>query len=120
MTVNNPGMGVTIKPGQTTIWTGTLPTTWTDVDGSSVWGSKTTMVYFKCEENGAANFDYSVRMNGDGYDKVDADNGISKCDVTNGGYVGYVLVVTDANGVFEHTSSSAQAAILRTVGYINL
>lgn len=97
--------GVAGLPG-TQVYTGAAPDTWTDLDLSGEVGANKAKVFLKVYNNGASNFRFAVRKNGDtdfAFPIADYVRGTQLAMVI-AGQAAYLSVVTDASGIIEWKS----------------
>jgi hypothetical protein len=93
-----------------TVFSGALPTSWTDLDLSSEVGTNRCMVFLSVETDVDANVRF--RVNGETKDigaisdSTGYGGGASAARI-NPGSIAYMSIMTDASGVIEQRSSSA-------------
>ncbi len=122
MTVNNPGLGATIKGTPVTIQIAlNMPTSWTDLNLQGAVGTKLSVVCLRYINKGSNPCDINVRPNGSSIAGVISDNSTQKCDTTNGAsYSSHVICITSSTGYIEHISSAAENHDIYVEWYINL
>jgi hypothetical protein len=99
----NPS-STTSKIPNTSAFSASSPTSYTDLDLSSIVGARSCVVLLKVKNSGATNVTYYFRKNGD-TDTINGTgeaNGVSHTDiVATGGTFAYVICITDSSGIVE-------------------
>jgi hypothetical protein len=99
----------------TQVFTGTAPTAYTDLDLSSVVGTKQRVVMLAVTNGGGASEPYSFIRKGSSYTTgVLNPNGVSAVNVANG-KTSFVIVTTDTSGVIQWTGDAAPASTVINV-----
>lgn len=102
----------------TQVFTGTAPTSFTDLDLSSVIGVNQKMVMLKVTCNTGGGYYFSFRRNGETATiAVSANAGASMFYTATSGYIGYILVPTDTSGVVEWYSSGEASTTINVEAY---
>lgn len=118
MNVNNPASGASVNYSGTQVFSGTSPTSWTDLDVSAVTGAKTSLVVLGINK-GAQSGNVAVRRNGDTDEYYDSSMQGAACGVvTTNDYI-VVICFTDDAGVIEWRTEGAEATTVDVIGYIN-
>ena len=117
MPISNPIPASLLTIVETQVFSGTAPTTWTDLDLSAVIGAQVTLVLLKVSTNALRV--YSFRRKGDTDEHYHLDNRSASCLSINTGTFGVAVVVTDAAGVIQwRTSTGSPTATLDVIGFI--
>lgn len=109
----NPSTVPHTRFATTSVFSGSAPTSYTDLDLSSVVGVAQKMVYLKIVNSGGST-SYRFRMNGD------TSTGGSQGDATNADTVSataYVVVKTDTSGVIEWIAGGANTTAITVEAY---
>jgi len=82
-----------------------VPTSWTDIDLSSVIGNKESLVMLKVQATGGGSLNIKFRKNGESSDlgfggATQYGGGVSTATFDNN-HIAYVIVKTDSNGIIE-------------------
>lgn len=106
--VDVPSAGATLTIAETQVFSGTSPTTWTDLDLSGVIGANPTLVLLKCGHATLSNT-YAVRKNGDTDEFYQANYSAGVANGEIGAIHLALLVATDSAGIIEWTTRRANA-----------
>jgi len=102
------------------VFSGNCPSSWTDLDLSSIVGARRALVFLKVKANaGITSKKYRFRTNGD-TDQYSYDTNRPHCSacVVSIGECGTVWVMTDANGIIEWMSGESHDTTLWILAYI--
>lgn len=122
MPLNNPATAAELTVAETQVYDGNSPTTWTDLDLSSVIGSKLSLVLLKVFFGTPAAC--AFRKNGDTdqqYNATEAD-AASGCGLIDGSDSCHKVIaaLTDAAGIVEWISEAARAnTTVDVIAYVN-
>lgn len=96
------------------------PTSWTDLDLSSIVGSNYALIILKVKKNGGTVADYFIRPNGDTDDyEVITSHTAGTCAISlASNEVGFLIVETDSSGIIEWKSNKTDYVSLIVVGFI--
>ena len=97
------------------VFSGTSPTSWTDLDLSSIVGQVNALVMLKVASTETGDTTYEFRANGDDTEYV-WGYGASSTVLRNSG--DYVVLETDSNGVIEWNSTGLFATTIDLLGYV--
>jgi hypothetical protein len=100
----------------TEVYSGNAPTTWTDLDLSSVVGSQRALVLLFIDSSSSNALGF--RPNGDTDDWYTTEN-VSGGMTGSGAGRNHVLVLTDTSGIVEWKMGSATATTVDLIGYTN-
>ena len=101
---------------ETQVYIGEIPTSWTDLDLSSVVGSKTSLVLIKY--NGTKNITF--RPDGSTEEWVQGNTGLSSSTAVIGyGSPALGLILTASNGIVEWEAYQSGTGTLSVVFYLN-
>jgi len=110
-----------VKFGETQVFNGTSPTSYTDLNLSSVIGSGQAMVYLKIRCNSTST-NYAFRTNGEtvavGYPNISWFGGGASAVTINTNYIGYVLVMTDSSGIVEWYGNNGVSTTVYVEAYM--
>lgn len=113
------GVSGTVFPNSAVFSASAAPTTWTDLDLSSVVGTNESLVMLKVFLNHDAAANYAFRTNGDTGDTYTAIGGHAAYIDFNGSTgTGIVMVKTDSSGVIEWIASAAKTTTVTVVAYL--
>ena len=108
-----------------TAYSGTTPTTYTDLNLSSIIGAQRCLVYLSIVLNASCNY-VKFRTNGETETVANESDG-GPVGASSGGAtlsptdkLSYVMVLTDANGVVEWTSQAAVSSVVKVLTYTNV
>jgi len=101
------------------VFSGSAPTSWTDLDLSSYVGSRRALVFLKVKNSGGFGQQYEFRMNGDtdNYSYGADWPQCSACTVASG-ECGTVWAETDASGVLEWKTNNGYSTTVWLLAYI--
>jgi hypothetical protein len=117
--ISNPPAGAALNVREVEAFSGTSPSSFTDLDLSSIVGRKATLVILKIFSSIAAKI-FAVRKNGDSDNAYVVTLGPAGAALMDSGNVHLVLVVlTDPAGIIEWKSETAQACTVDVIGYVN-
>jgi hypothetical protein len=117
--VEDSTAGGTNFPG-TSAFSGTAPTSYTDLNLSSIVGTAQRMVMLRVLNSTSTNCNYMFRPNGTSYTQRDANllGSVSRTGQHDAaGDSGFVIVKTDANGVIEWMASAANSCTIYVESY---
>lgn len=120
MTVNNPGVAAKLTVAETEVFSGTSPTTWTDLDLSAVVGANYAEVMLKVY-SATANKGMAFRKKGDTdefLEGVQFITGVACVHVYNAGRHYVVKVFTNAAGVIQWKHETASTVTIDVMGFI--
>lgn len=115
----NPSTSTT-KFATTQVFSGTAPTSFTDLDLSSTVGAKQRVVLIKITCSTAGGTIYTFRRNGDSASYSIADlttGGAAQSGAIQNGYSAYIIVTTDSSGIVEWAASNASTTTLNMEAY---
>lgn len=99
----------------TQVFTGTAPTSYTDLDLSSVVGAKQRVVMLAVTNNGAGAEPYAFKRKGTSYTLgITNTNGVSALIIANGN-TSFVIVTTDTSGVIQWTGDAVPSSTVINV-----
>lgn len=119
MPISNPTAGAILTVVETEVYNAAAPTTWTDLDLSSIIGHQATLVILKFSETEAADA-MAIRKKGD-TDEVFTGVTCGGIAALSGGTAGnflILLIVTDDNGVIEWRNEHNGVKTVDIVAYI--
>lgn len=117
----NPGAGLELGGTETEVFSGTSPTSWTDLDLAAVVGANVALVALKISRAGTAINRPAFRKNGDTdeFYAITDSMGCAFISLVPSGIHAVVLVVTDGSGLVEWRSAAADANVtIDVIGFI--
>lgn len=104
-----------------TAFSGTSPTSYTDLDLSSIIGTTSRVVFLKVT-CGTTSVAFHFRKNGEAGTGAVGDNsaGTNRTSLLTSGQVAYVTVVTDSSGVVEWYTSQTSAGAASTTSVVTV
>jgi hypothetical protein len=115
------GGGASLTVSETEVFSGTSPTSWTDLDLSGTIGSNAALVLLKFCYPDAGNYTFAVRKNGDTDEfytvYANAARGVALAESYQGIFFA-LLVATDSSGVIEWKTESAKTFTIDVIAYI--
>lgn len=106
----------------TDVYNGNAPTSYTDLDLSGVTGAIRSIVMLLVLNNGGGGTNFAFRTNGYtqgvGFNSSSAQGAGASGATLEAGYIGYIMVMTDANGVVEWKATDAYSTVITVLGYI--
>jgi len=101
------------------VFSGSSPTSWTDLDLSSYVGSNRALVYLRVDISSGVVSWYKFRTNGLARDIASSTSDMSACCASqiSSGNSDYFLVETDDSGIIEWYSGNSQTTSINIIAY---
>lgn len=115
------GGGSPLTVSGATAYSGASPTSWTDLNLSSIVGENSAMVILQISATSDMNAT-AIRKNGDGAEYYSASNEASAYGIALGHHDStcdmVLICVTDTSGVIEWKTESSSTATIKVIAYI--